>query len=85
MISVSREVALSRMPTRLSNGEGRTEQGSNRHVHLFRSAGVLGTARWEDILRTEGDPFGRRQLQTSRFARCDRAGVGEGRSTDETG
>jgi hypothetical protein len=69
MISVSREVALSRMPTRLSNGEGRTKWGSNRQVHPFRSAGVVGTARWKDTLRTEGDPSGRRQLQTSRFAR----------------
>ena len=63
MISVSREVALPRMPTQLANGEGRTEQGSNRHAHPFRSAGVMGTARWKDILRTEGDPSGWRQLR----------------------
>ena len=82
MISVSREVALPRMPTQLANGEGRTEQGSNRHVHLFRSAGVLGTARWKDTLRTEGDPSGRQHRVSSAV---DPAGVGEGRSTAEAG
>ena len=33
--------------TRLRFGEGRVGQGSNRQMHLFRSIGVVGTARWK--------------------------------------
>lgn len=33
------------MPTRPEFGEGRVGRGSNRHMHPFRSAGVVGTAR----------------------------------------
>jgi hypothetical protein len=46
----------SRMPTRLDNGEGRAGQGSNRHEHLFRSAGVVGTARRKGGSGNRGRP-----------------------------
>jgi len=44
------------MPTRLSAGEGRVEWGSNRRMHLFRSTGVMGTARWEGGPGNRGGP-----------------------------
>ncbi len=45
-----------RMPTHPEFGEGRVEWGSNRHMHPFRSAGVVGTARTQSGSSNEGDP-----------------------------
>ena len=45
-----------RMPTCPENGEGRARRGSNRHMHPFRSAGVVGTARTQSGSGNEGDP-----------------------------
>ena len=45
-----------RMPTRLRFGEGRVGQGSNRHEHLSRSAGLVGTARWNGDSGNWGRP-----------------------------
>jgi len=44
------------MPTHPEIGEGRVEWGSNRHVHPFRSAGVVGTARTYGGSRKRGRP-----------------------------
>src|SRR5437870_12245289 len=44
------------MPTRLNNGEGRVGRGSNRQMHLSRSAGVMGTARWKGVSGNRGRP-----------------------------
>ena len=65
-----------RMPTRPEFGEGRVRRGSNRHVHPFRSAGVVGTARTHGgsgnrgrSVRDEGSDlnvdFGRRSRRKS--------------------
>ena len=42
--------------TRLRFGEGRVGQGSNRHEHLSRSAGVVGTARRKSGSGNRGRP-----------------------------
>jgi hypothetical protein len=44
------------LPTRTEFGEGRVERGSNRHMHPFRSAGAVGTARMHGGSSNEGDP-----------------------------
>jgi hypothetical protein len=46
-----------RMPTRRNDGEGRVRQGSNRQMHLFRSAGIMGTARWKGDAGNRGRPI----------------------------
>src|SRR3712207_9448368 len=43
-------------PTRLRFGEGRVGRGSSRRKHPFRSAGVVGTARWKGDVRQRGRP-----------------------------
>jgi hypothetical protein len=81
------------MPTRLHNGEGRAGQGSNRHEHLFRSAGVRGHGTPEGCSGNRGRPaldggcgsnavFGRRSGRESDRAmvplRPGNAGGGKG-------
>ena len=73
------------MPTRPEFGEGRVEWGSNRHMHPFRSAGVVGTARTHGGSGNEGDPsLARVAASTSRQAMAT-AGVGQGRMSVEAG
>ena len=45
------------MPTRLQNGEGPRERGSNRQTHPFWSAGVVGTARRKGDAGNRGRPL----------------------------
>ena len=44
------------MPTHPEFGEGRVGRGSNRQMHPFRSAGVVGTARTHGGSSNEGRP-----------------------------
>ena len=43
-------------PTRPDYGEGSTIWGSSRQMHLDRSAGVMGTARWKGDAGNRGRP-----------------------------
>ena len=51
------------------------EQGSNRHMHLFQSAGVVGTARWKGDAGNRGRPAWHEgsALDAALGRRCTRA------------
>ena len=74
-----------RMPTRLNNGEGRVGRGSNRQTHPFRSAGVMGTARWKGDAGNRGRPVGARVAASTSSQDGGPAGVGQGHKTGEAG
>ena len=62
------------------------EQGSNRQMHLFWSIGVLGTARWKGEPGNWGRPvLGEGCGLNGRLWAPVCAGVGQGRTTNETG
>ena len=73
------------MPTHPEFGEGRVEWGSNRHMHPFRSAGVVGTARTHGGSSNEGDPSLARVAASTALQAPVTAGVGQGSSSDEAG
>ncbi len=69
------------MPTHPEYGEGRVERGSNRHMHPFRSAGVVGTARVHSGSGNEGDPSRTRVAASTSLLVMATAGVGQGRTS----
>ena len=74
----------SRMPTLLAYGEGRAGWGSNRQKHPFRSAGVVGTARWKGDAGNRGRPDpGDGRTVSGILGVSVRLGVGEGHRTVE--
>ncbi len=72
-------------PTRLGNGEGRAGQGSNRPEHLFRSTGVLGTARREGGPGNRGRPVLGEGRGLNATLVTVPAGVGQGHKTFDAG
>jgi hypothetical protein len=74
-----------RMPTHPEFGEGRVGRGSNRQMHPFRSAGVVGTARTHGGSSNEGDPPRVRVAASTSPRVTATAGVGQGRSSVDAG
>ena len=52
---------------------------------VIRSAGVLGAARWKGEAGNRGRPVGSEVAASTSLLAMDRAGVGQGRMTDEAG
>ena len=74
-----------RMPTRLRFGEGRAGWGSNRREHPSRSAGVVGTARWNGDAGNLGRPVEHGVAAPTPAWTAVLAGVGQGHGTAEAG